>query len=84
MSNEEGMLLIKLGWHTSYVLPIKDGIELIRIIGRAESYSEEYDSTTKVTMTHVWHDADNPNLTATLLSTAKYNVAKLAGKPETK
>jgi hypothetical protein len=73
-------MVLNFGWR-EIVLPMEDGFSLLRLMTEAEEYKERYDSPTRTTSYYVFKDPD-AYITAKLISAAKYNVAKLAGKPQ--
>jgi hypothetical protein len=80
MSNDSGKVVINFGWK-EMVFSLEDGIEILKIFDRAERYTERYISATKSTSYHAFKDEDE-TITAKVITNEKYNIAKLAGKPQ--
>lgn len=80
MSNDSGKMVVSFGW-MDMVFSLEDGVELLKLLDRGEDYKERYDSTSKSTHYYVFKDEEK-NISVKVISAAKYNVAKLAGKPQ--
>lgn len=72
------MMVIRLGY-SHYVMPIKDAVQLMEILEKAEMYQHKYRSKDEVTH-HVW--PSDTVFEAQMIGNDLYSMAKLAGKPE--
>lgn len=74
------MAILRIGYD-SYVLPIKDAVTISEMLANAERYDDKYKSGAGTTH-HIWTNDDKEFGTIRLITTAFYQGAKLAGKPE--
>jgi hypothetical protein len=74
------MMVLKLGWDATFVLPIKDAVAVAEILQKAETWREEYSGG--ITTYHAY--PYEKEITMKLVSDDLYRMAKLAGEPAKK
>ena len=88
LSKQKGnnMMIVTFGY-TDYVVPTKDALTMLEILGNSERYEERYISKDDKGNTlgeayHTYHVyANDSTVSAKTISDEKYRLAKLAGKP---
>lgn len=73
------MAILRIGYD-SYVLPVRDAVTISEMLANAERYDDKYKGGN--TTHHIWTNDDKEFGTIRLITTAFYQGAKLAGKPE--
>ena len=74
------MAILRIGYD-NYVLPVRDAVSIAEMLANAERYDDKYKSGSGTTH-HIWTNEDRDFGTLRLITTAFYQGAKLAGKPE--
>lgn len=77
------MMVVKLGWDSTFVMPVKDAVTLAEILQKAYSWKEEYRSTEQGGPVYYAYPTE-AKAQMELIHDDLFNMAKLAGKPEKK
>lgn len=75
------MAIIRFGYE-NYVLSVKDAVTLAEMLANAQRYEEKYKPGGNGSTHHIWECEDRDMASIRLISTAFYQGAKLAGRPE--
>lgn len=75
------MMVVKLGWDSTFVMPVKDAVTLAGILTKAHTWKEEYNNGNGATY-HAYPMETKVQME--LVSEDMFRMAKLAGKPEKK
>lgn len=74
------MMVLKLGWDTTLVLPVKDAVTVAEILAKAYVWKETYNSGD-----HIYNAWPNDKtFQMELINDSLFQMALLAGKPESK
>ena len=76
------MMVLKLGWDSTFALSVKDAVAIAEILSKAYAWKEEYTPGGKDNTFHAY--PNESKITMELISDDLFNMAKLAGKPEKK
>jgi hypothetical protein len=82
----ENMVVVDIGYK-KYIMPKEKAMQLVEVLESAEVYEEKWWSEDKrkemgVTETYTYHVYPNDNnFSMQIVSDSKYQMAKLAGKP---
>jgi ribosomal protein S12 methylthiotransferase accessory factor YcaO len=72
------MMVVKMGWDSTFVMSVKDAVALAEIIERAHAWKEAYHEGK--TNYHAY--PNEQQVTMQLVPDSLFEMAKLAGKPE--
>ena len=68
----ENFMVLELGYEHKIVLPHKDGVELLNVMGKAEKFDEPYSGITRISF------FDRTKITASIMSAEEYQQIKIA------
>lgn len=72
------MMVLKMGWDSTFVLSVKDAVTIAEILSKAHTWKESY--VNGETVYHAF--PTEANIEMKLINDELFNMAKLAGKPE--
>lgn len=72
------MMLVKIGWDTQVLLPIKEAVALAEMLAKAYAWEEKRDGGDTLYYAY----PSDKHVTMQLLNEELVDMAKLAGKPE--
>jgi hypothetical protein len=76
------MMVLKLGWDTQVLLPIKDAVTVAEILSKAHAWEEKYQSETSTTAYFAY--PVERDYTMKIVPDEIANMARMAGKPDRK
>lgn len=74
--------IVKFGY-MKYVMPLDDGIQLIKTLSKCEVFDTEYDRELKMDLSYIGRAGQPMDITLNLLSDDDYAVAKMRGQKPT-
>ena len=79
-TEESNMMVLKLGWSSEFLLPVKDAVTVAEILSKAHAWEEKYINETSSNAYFAY--PVEKDFTMKLVPDEIASMAKLAGKPE--